>query len=175
MKHNFLLIVILFLLSVSGCGKKESRAPESQGKPSIDFAGKKMGVLLGSVHDSYARKNYPNAEIFQYHTIPDMIMSLTSGKVEVAIIGHVTLKNIMKKDDRIGILRDSLYSNPLGCGFNKESKTLKDQFNSFLKEIKANGIYDDMDALVKRIHSRCSGAASGCFIPVDFVGMRGIK
>jgi hypothetical protein len=41
--------------------------------------------------------------------------------------------------------------------------------------LKYYGIYDDMDALVKSIHSRCSGAASGCFIPVDFVGMRGIK
>jgi hypothetical protein len=41
--------------------------------------------------------------------------------------------------------------------------------------LKYYGIYDDMDVLVKRIHSRYSGAASGCFIPVDFVGMRGIK
>jgi hypothetical protein len=41
--------------------------------------------------------------------------------------------------------------------------------------LKYHGIYDDMDALVKSIRSRSSGATSGCFIPVDFVGMRGIK
>ena len=100
--------------------------------------------MLGSVHDSYARGKYPSSEILEYHTVPDMIMALTSGKVDVAIIGNVTLKNIMKKDDRIGIYEDSLYSNPLGCGFNKESTPLKDQYNVFLGEIKANGIYGDM-------------------------------
>ncbi len=134
MNRSFLLIIFLcfFLLS------------EAAGNTSKDIADKKIGVMLGSVHDSYARNKYPNSEILQYHTVPDMIMALTSGKVEVAVIGDVTLKNIMKNDDRIGIYEDSLYSNPLGCGFNKENSALRDQFNAFLREIKANGIYDDM-------------------------------
>jgi hypothetical protein len=38
-----------------------------------------------------------------------------------------------------------------------------------------DGTCCDMDILVKSIHSHRPGAASGCFIPVDFVGMRGIK
>lgn len=109
-----------------------------------EICDKRIGVMLGTVHDSYARKNYPNAEIFQYHSVPDMIMALNSGKVDVAIIGNVTLKDILKRNDRIGILENEIYSCPLGIGFNKENTALISRFNAFLKEIKANGIYDDM-------------------------------
>ena len=109
-----------------------------------DITDKRIGVMLGTIHDNYARKNYPNAQIFQYHSIPDMIMALNSGKVEVAIIGNVTLKDILKRNDKIGVLESEVYSFPLGCGFSKENTGIRDQFNEFLKEIRSNGIYDDM-------------------------------
>jgi len=109
-----------------------------------DIIDKRIGVMLGTIHDNYARKNYPKAEIFQYHSIPDMIMALNSGKVDVVMIGNVTLKDILKRNDKIGVLENEIYSFPLGCGFGKEDAVLRNQFNDFLKEIKSNGIYDDM-------------------------------
>ena len=33
-----------------------------------DISNKRIGVMLGTVHDAYARKNYPNSEILEYHT-----------------------------------------------------------------------------------------------------------
>ncbi len=109
-----------------------------------DISNKRIGVMLGTVHDAYARKNYPNSEILEYHTVPDMITALNSGKVDAAFIGNITLKEIMKKNRRIGILESNIYSNPLGIGFRKENPELREQFNTFLKEIKSNGTYDDM-------------------------------
>ena len=123
---------------------KENGRLEAKLKSGKDIKDKRIGVLLGSVHDKYAQKNYPDAQIFQYHSVPDMIVALTSGKVDVAIIGNVTLKDILKRNDKIEILENDIYSFPLGVGFNKENLILRDQFNAFLKEIRSNGIYDDM-------------------------------
>ena len=85
--------------------------------------------MHGTIHNNYARKNYPNAEIFQYHSIPDMIMALYSGKVDVAMIGNVTLKDILKRNNKIGVLENEIYSFPLGCGLGKEDAVLRNQFN----------------------------------------------
>ena len=126
-------------LPENGNGKSEPKLRSGK-----DITDKRIGVMLGTVHDKYAQKNYPNAQIFQYHSVPDMIVALTSGKVDVAIIGNVTLKDILKRNDRIGVLESDIYSCPLGVGFNKENSVLRNQFNAFLKEIRANGIYDDM-------------------------------
>ncbi|MCX6272510.1 MAG: ABC transporter substrate-binding protein/permease [Bacteroidetes bacterium] len=156
MKHRSFLLILIVLLSLCGCNKKEKqitgiKIPEKgEGTSSAkltfvkDITDKRIGVMLGTVHDNYARKNYPDAEILQYHTVPDMIMALMSEKVDVAIIGNVTLKEILKRNDKIGILENNIYSNPLGIGFNKENTVLKNQFNVFLNEIKTNGIYDDL-------------------------------
>ncbi len=129
---------------VKGLPVTEIGTPIVKLKSGKDITDKRIGVMLGTVHDNYARKNYPNAQIFQYHSVPDMIMALTSGKVDVAMIGNVTLKDILKKNDKIGVLENEVYSFPLGCGFSKENTEIRDRFNEFLKEIKSNGIYDDM-------------------------------
>lgn len=113
-------------------------------KSGKDITDKRIGVMLGTVHDKYAQENYPNSKIFQYQSVPDLITALISDKIDVTLIGNVTLKQILKKNPEIGILESDIYSNSLGVGFNKENINLRDQFNGFLKEIKANGIYDDM-------------------------------
>lgn len=141
MKYSQFLILFLVMTLFTGCVKRESQIISLK---NLDVADKRIGVTLGTVHDTYAREHYTNAKIFQYQSVPDMITALTSEKVDVVIIGDITLKEILKKNERIGILEKNLYSNPLGIGFNKENTVLRNQFNEFLKEIKTNGIYDDM-------------------------------
>ena len=132
--------------------EKENGKPEVKMKSGKDIKDRRIGVMLGTVHDSYARKNYPNSETLQYQSVPDMITALISDKIDVTLIGNVTLKEILKKNPEIGILESDIYSNPLGVGFNKDNIKLRDQFNAFLKEIKANGVYDDM---INRWMTKC--------------------
>ena len=109
-----------------------------------DISNKHIGVLMGSIHDAYARKTYPNAEIVEYHTIPDLLFALNVGKIDVCFRNKSSVKDILSKNPGLGILAENIFSVPIGAGFNKENKALRDKFNAFLAEIRSNGTYDDM-------------------------------
>ena len=109
-----------------------------------DLHNKRIGVLLGSVHDTYAMKTFPKATILQYKTASDIVLAVKTGKVDVAIYTYETLLDIFRTNDDLAFLGAPLFSVPVGVGFNKKNDQLREQFNSFLKEIKKNGIYDNM-------------------------------
>ncbi len=109
-----------------------------------DLKEKRIGVLLGSVHDTYAIKNFPNAKLMQYKNPSELVLAVKSGKVDAAIYTSETLLEILRIDKDLKVFGDTLFTIPIAMGFNQKNDELKEKFNQFLKEIKANGIYDDM-------------------------------
>ncbi len=109
-----------------------------------DIRNKRIGVLLGSVHDAYATKNYPDAEIMQYQSISDLLLAINSGKADAVFFDHSGLNDILSINKELDILASNVFSVQVGAGFNKDNDELREKFNSFLKEIKANGIYEQM-------------------------------
>lgn len=109
-----------------------------------DISDKRIGVLLGSIHDAYATKQYPKAKILEYQNVSDMLFALNSDKVDVAFSDHVALPDILSKNPELGVLTGNLFTVPIAAGFNSDNDALREQFNSFLKEIKGNGVYNDM-------------------------------
>lgn len=109
-----------------------------------DLEDKRIGVLLGSAHESYAIKHYPDAQILQYKSPADVLLAVKTNKVDAALYDTEPLRDILRKDDSLALLGDSLFSFDVGVGFNKKNVQLKDRFNTFLIQIKANGIYEDM-------------------------------
>ena len=114
----------------AGCGQNQSAAggsgaPGGKGAPakmssSADLNDKRIGVLLGSVHDTVAAKTYPNATILQYESSSDLALGV------------------------MAVLGEPLISYPIGAGFRKGDTTLRDAFNTFLAEIKQNSVYAGM-------------------------------
>jgi len=135
-----------FNSGISVFAKKENIETPSELKLSKldDIKDKKIGVLLGSVHDHYVIQTYPKATLFQYQNVPDLLMAVNSEKIDVTIMGNVSLPEILETNKDLGILVDDIYKNDLATGFNKENDQLREQFNTFLQTIKSNGIYDDM-------------------------------
>lgn len=109
-----------------------------------DIKNKRIGVLLGSVHDTYATKNFPQAAILEYQNTSDMIFALNSEKTDVAFYDQESLKDVFDKNDALGILAKNVFTVPIGAGFNQENDRLRESFNTFLKEIREQGIYNDM-------------------------------
>lgn len=109
-----------------------------------DLKDKRIGVLLGSVHDTYALQHYPQATVMQYKSPSDLVLAVKSGKVDAAIYTRETLIEILQTDPELALLGDSLQQYPIGIGFNKDKDHLREQFNAFLKAIKKDGVYDDM-------------------------------
>jgi polar amino acid transport system substrate-binding protein len=109
-----------------------------------DLKDKRIGILLGSAHDSFATKTYPNAKIMHYGTAADIVLAVKTGKVDAAIYDEVPLREMMRGDPSLGILGESLFNFTVGSGFNKSSEDLLKSFNRFLAEIKQKGIFADM-------------------------------
>lgn len=109
-----------------------------------DLKDKRIGVLIGSADDTYATKNYPDATILQYKTTADIILAVKTAKVDAALFDADPLREIMREDDSLGLLGDTLFSFSVGAGFNKSNEALRGKFNQFLAQIRQNGVYGDM-------------------------------
>ena len=113
-------------------------------KSVADLADKRIGVLLGTVHDTYALKTYPAARILQYSNPSDLILAVKSDKIDAALYGTEQLLEILRTDGELGLLGEKLFTLPMGMGFNKNNVALRGEFNEFLKHIKESGDYADM-------------------------------
>jgi len=134
------------LLSTLGaCTTSQTAAPaESPAQMTMDEAAQgKVGVLLGTVYDTYLSKNYPDAEVLQYKNYPDLILAVQTKKVDSGFINCQAFKELQKENPFLVLLVDDVFSNPVGVGFNQQNDALREQFNQFLAEIKSNGVYDD--------------------------------
>ena len=109
-----------------------------------DIQDKRIGVLMGSIHDSYATKTFKKATIFQYQNAPDMLTALNVGKIDVAFNDDASLPEVFKAYPNFGMLVKNLFFADIAAGFNDSNDKLREQFNAYLKEIKANGVYDEM-------------------------------
>jgi polar amino acid transport system substrate-binding protein len=111
-----------------------------------DIHDKKIGVLMGSIHDKFANRDYPDADIMTFQSEADIITSLKSNKVDVAFSDHIALKEVFAKNPELTVFAANIYSADIAAAFNRENDALREKFNTFLKEIRANGVYDDMVA-----------------------------
>lgn len=109
-----------------------------------DVNGKTVGVLLGSVQDTYIAEHYPRAKVLQYNTISDLEIALKSGKIDAVMYNHEILMELVRSDTSLGVLGSKIFTIPIGIGFNKNNTSLCAQFNRFLEEIKSSGIHAEM-------------------------------
>ncbi len=121
-------------------------APEAGGLMMTvdDIRTRKIGVLLGSIHDAYATKTWPDAEILEFQTNTDLLIALTSGKVDCGFFDHMATPEILDSYPDLAILAKDVFVVDIAAGFNRESTALREQFNAWLREIRANGVYDDI-------------------------------
>ena len=139
MKKNF--IYILFLLFILSCSSKSSLKKISDFSDLLEH---KIGVMEGTVQDRFLLDNYSNVNVLRFMTPSDLITALKAKKVQAIMLPKTTAKLIVKNNKEIGFLTESLFSNPLGVGFNKDNDTLKNEFDIFLEKIKNNGTYQEM-------------------------------
>lgn len=124
-----------------------SANPATQATPAItdteSLADKRIGVLMGTVHDRYASSTYPQATLLQYQTTADVVLALKSGKVDAALFDEEPLRVILRTEPTLTGIGERVLPSPLGAGFRKGSP-LKAEFNSMLASLKQSGEYDDM-------------------------------
>ena len=116
-----------------------------------DLKGKKVAVKNGTMSNQYANdiKDQFGFEVVTFSTSPDMYQAVMGGQV----VGCIDDTPILKYNIKIGELDmkfvDGTENDPAQYGFaifDAKNQDLVDKFNAGLKNIKANGKYDEIIA-----------------------------
>lgn len=146
---SFLLILVAILI-LAGCSSKQAGESSEENNITLENLGEyKIGVLMGSTHDQFISKNYPDAQIFRFNNFPDLTTALTSRQCDVILAAEETVPELRSVDPSfIGI--GTVFSEPLGAGFNKSNPELCNVFNGVLKNLQESGIYDSLRIKVSK-------------------------
>ena len=88
-KAIFELILALFLtLSVCGCSGKQPDNADYKGsgepkKTMEDYRESRVGIATGTYAATFMYDMFPDAEIIEFNTIPDLMLALTQGKIDI--------------------------------------------------------------------------------------------
>ena len=115
------------------------------------LSGKRVGVIIGSIQDMAVTELSPDADIMRITNNTDMLAALENGKVDVA--GGENLTVIFNREiaANVDAVNADLPPMPIGACFRLENTKLKQDFDSFLADIRSDGTY-------QRIYDRWKNA-----------------
>ena len=105
------------------------------------LSGKRVGVVIGSVQDMAVSNYSPDADIMRITSSADLLAALENGKVDVAGWDNLSVafnKEIAAKVDTVNAC---LPGTPIGACFQLDNTELKQDFDSFLADIRSDGTY----------------------------------
>ncbi len=138
------LLLVLSTLCAPVCGASNDPGSAPRLAKVADLHDKRIGVQLGTVFDTYATRTFPDATVVQFPTYQDMTLAVTAGKIDAGLSDVDTLAEVMRAEPSLVSFGEPLFSSPVAAGFRKDNAALRQAFDAFLAEIRANGTYDDM-------------------------------
>ena len=155
-KRLVILTIVLFAIFVTGCTGSGSKGSGDTEKANIpqkeriiyrsldDLAAGKVATYTGSTQERALEQKYPKMHILRMDDDVDMIKALLSGICDAIVLDDYTFKYYTKQFGGVEAI-DTFGELSFGVVFKKGKNTvLREQFNDFLKEIKSNGILEDM-------------------------------
>lgn len=144
MKKKLGLFILLLVLVFAGCGQDAGRkASEVYGVD--DLPGKKIGVQIGTVGDTYA-SDYEGDEagtvVERYSKGNDAVSSLKNGKVDCVIIDEQPAKEYVKRNSDLSILDEEFTLEEYAIVIAKGNDSLEEDINKALAELMADGTLD---------------------------------
>lgn len=116
--------------------------------------GKRIGLQRGTTHQCFMEKLYPDAELVLYGTQEEVFQDLAIGRIDAQLSDSIAaddgfLKTDAGKDFEFtgGDQHDEVCHGPgAGIAVRKQDGSLRDELNRAIKEIRANGVYQEINA-----------------------------
>ena len=121
-------------------------AAESQYKTIEDLNGRNIGVQTAVLYEELIQDRVPDSTI-QYYTMPnDMILALTSGKVDAYLIEEVSFGVQKKNHPELEVIEEPAGYISATCiiGENERQDVLLSQLNQFIADSWENGLLDEL-------------------------------
>lgn len=150
----FLAVILLCLCFTAaflpGCGKEKAEwkpitSPE-------ELAGKKIGMLTGTIFDELLTKYYPESEIVYAEAHSDLIAMLAAGKIDAYIEDEPIARSLMMQEPKqkvLTLLQEDHYAFafPKIAGDTEKARKLCEEVNAFLQKAAADGTLDELDGI----------------------------
>lgn len=113
-------------------------------KTKDDLAGKKIGVQLGTMADTFAT-GVQGAEVVRMSKDADSVVDLINGKLDVVLLDSSPAKVFAQQNaDKIKLLDEPLTNDQYAIAAKEGNKELLDVVNQVIKEMKDSGAYDKL-------------------------------
>lgn len=129
-----ILIVIVATMFFS-CSKKED---EQVFESLSQIDGHNMGCMSGSIFDELIQEKFPNSEITYFASRSELLLGLSSGKIDGFISDEPVAMMMLSINDSIKYLDEEVGYVEYGVCFSDESKEVLKQFNEYLNKIETN-------------------------------------
>lgn len=120
----------------------------ADGNPTPEsLKGLKIGVQRATIHENFARANFPGAEIIVYDTADNANLDLTGGRLDVRMDDILVLEDQVVKPngDKYKIFgkgwTGGILGDGAGIGLRKEDEQLRTALDEAIKAIRSDGTY----------------------------------
>lgn len=115
--------------------------PEKLSEPGAKIAG-----ITGSELTVIPAEIWPEAEVLNYDSFPDMFVALESGKLDAVACYYSHLELLKEYYDDIAVVSVPVHTviDGFGTAKNEKGDRIKEEFNSFIKEISSNGKFEEV-------------------------------
>jgi len=103
------------------------------------LAGKKVGIVTGSVYDGLLKKALPKAVPEYFNGFADETGALKAGKIAGFLVDEPVARDILNRTSGVTFLKPRLSSDGYAFAFAKSQTRLRDQVNAALKEMRRSG------------------------------------
>lgn len=116
-------------------------------KTLADLNGKKVTVQVGTKSVNFLRDNYPQVQRVEVEKNQEMFDLVGIGRADAAVTGKPAAYQFVRTRPGFRVLDKELTTEAYGIAVRKDEPQLRDQMNTALAKIKADGTYD---AIVKK-------------------------
>lgn len=138
------LTLALALLCVPFVRGAEAQAAAGDDLDALN--GKRLGVLTGAVFDRVALDRLPDAQISYFNSQPDIVTALLAGKVDAMITDEPMARTIVNENPGLRIIPEMFQTDSYAFVFPLDHTALRDEVNTALAELVAEGTLAEMDA-----------------------------
>ena len=131
----------------------DSAKTEKKGKYTSlkDFEGKRIAAVTGVIQGPLAEKAIPTATVSYYNSHADMLTAMRQGKEDALVDPDIIIRYMMIENEDLTYLDEDPLAEPFDTGAifpkTEEGDALRGEFNAFLKQIKSDGTFDEMNEI----------------------------
>lgn len=127
-------------------GGEKNPVSEFSSPEAMNAANAKMGVRTGSIQDAYTAHYLPDTSIYYYEGLSDMIVALTSGKIDGFMTVATRVPLILRENQKLAAieLEGPLDHVAFMSARTEFSRDLLVKLNAYILSIQKNGLFDEL-------------------------------